>query len=203
MKSLNLSKPHLIVVVGIPGAGKTFFAQQFSKMFGAPYLRYEDLYEFSSDAHAIDRIWDFTLDKLALTKHTLVLEGPGATKLERRQISELARAYGYKALYIWVQTEPVTAGMRATKGVGKIKPLYPISSQEFDQKADAFEALSAGENYMVISGKHTYASQAKNVLQKLTQGRSEKTKLSPSMTRTVPSQNTAPDQSRRGRITIN
>ncbi|MBI3889304.1 hypothetical protein HY312_01855 [Candidatus Saccharibacteria bacterium] len=42
MKSLNLTKPHLIVVVGIPGAGKTYFGQQFSTTFNAPYLKYDE-----------------------------------------------------------------------------------------------------------------------------------------------------------------
>lgn len=203
MKSLNLTKPHLIVVVGIPGAGKTFFGHQFSTTFNAPYLRYDELFEFSQDGSTVDRIWDFTLDKLAQTKQTLLLEGPGATRNERRQLSELARAYGYQTLYIWVQTEPGTAEMRATKGVGRVKPLYPLSSKEFDERANAFEALGAGENYMVISGKHTYASQAKNVLQKLTQPRSEKAKSVPATTRPPLAQPSQPDAQRRGRITIN
>ena len=203
MKSLNLTKPHLIVVVGIPGAGKTFFGHQFSTTFNAPYLRYDELYEFSQDHAVIDRIWDFTLDKLAQTKQTLLLEGPGVTKNERRQLSELAHAYGYQALFIWVQTEPGTAEMRATKGVGKIKPLYPLNAKEFEERARTFENLSTYENYMVISGKHTYASQAKNVLQRLTQPRSEKVKIAPAAKRPPLNQPNQPDIHRRGRITIN
>ena len=202
MKSLNLTKPHLIVVVGIPGAGKTFFGHQFSTTFNAPYLRYEELYEFSNDESATQSLWDFMLDKLAQTKQTLVLEGPGATKLDRRQISELAHAYGYQALYIWVQTEPTTAQMRATKGVGKVKPLYPLSNKEFTERAAVFEPLTPGENYMVISGKHTYASQAKNVLQKLTQARGQNTKIVTTGTRPSSSAPSQPDSGRRGRITI-
>ncbi len=202
MKSLNLTKPHLIVVVGIPGAGKTFFGQQFSTTFNAPYLKYDELYEFSNDESAIQSIWDFLLDKLAQTKQTLVLEGPGATKLDRRQLSELAYAYGYQTLYIWVQTEPNTAQMRATKGVGRVKPLYPLSGKEFEERAAIFEPLNAAENYMVISGKHTYASQAKNVLQKLTQTRSQSTKIVTDVKRTSPS-STQAETNRRGRITIN
>lgn len=203
MKSLNLTKPHLIVVVGIPGAGKTFFGHQFSTTFNAPYLKYDELFEFSNDESIIQNIWDYTLDKLAQTKQTLLLEGPGATKAERRELSELARAYGYQTLYIWVQTEPSTAQVRATKGVGRVKPLYPLSQREFEDRAAQFEALGAGEHYMVISGKHTYASQAKNVLQKLTQARSEKAKITPSAERLPATSANTPPSDRRGRITIN
>lgn len=202
MKSLNLTKPHLIVVVGIPGAGKTYFGQQFSTTFNAPYLKYDDLYEFSGDESVIQNIWDYTLDKLAQTKQTLLLEGPGATKADRRQLSELAHAYGYQTLYIWVQTEPTTAQVRATKGVGRIKPLYPLSSKEFETRAASFEPLSPSEHYLVISGKHTYASQAKNVLQKLTQARSERAKIPTAAKRPEATQAHTPTD-RRGRITIN
>ena len=38
MKSLQLDKPHAIVMVGIPGSGKSFFADKFSAMFNAPYV---------------------------------------------------------------------------------------------------------------------------------------------------------------------
>ena len=38
MKSLSLAKPLVLVVIGLPGAGKSFFARQFSETFGAPMV---------------------------------------------------------------------------------------------------------------------------------------------------------------------
>lgn len=199
MKSLNLTKPHLIVVVGIPGAGKTFFARQFADTFNAPYLRSDDLLELTDDGSTAQKVWDFTLEKLTQTKQTLLVEGFGATAAERRDLSAFARKQGYQALYIWVQTEPSTALQRATKGNGRERPEYPITEREFKERAGSFEPLSAVEHYMVISGKHTYASQAKNVLKKLAEPRIEHTKLTPSKrTDAAPA-----DTSHRGKITIN
>ncbi len=198
MKSLNLTKPHLIVVVGIPGAGKTHFARQFSSTFNAPFLRYEDLFEFSNDASNVDSIWEYVVHKVAQTKQTALLEGPSSTKNERRILSDIARKAGYQPLFIWVQTEPATAEQRATRGVGRIKPQFPISVSEFSERSAQFEPLHKLENYIVISGKHTYASQAKNVLQKLTQIRKETTKVS-----TEPPRPAHYPVSRTGRISIN
>lgn len=198
MKSLHLTKPHLIVVVGIPGAGKTHFAQQFSSTFNAPFLRYEDLFEFSNDANSVDAIWNYVVDKLTQTRQTALLEGPSNTQAERRIVSDIARRAGYQPLFIWVQTEPATAEMRATRGVGRVKPQFPISSSEFKERSAQFEPLLKVENYIVISGKHTYASQAKNVLQKLTQTRKEVVKIS-----TKPPRPTHNPVGRAGRISIN
>lgn len=43
MKSLQLSKPHLVVMVGLPGAGKTFFADHFAETFHAPYISWQSI----------------------------------------------------------------------------------------------------------------------------------------------------------------
>lgn len=197
MKSLQLTKPHLIVVVGIPGSGKSFFASQFSKTFNAPFLNFTELQSTFGDDLA-SKVWDYTLDQLCLTKQTVILEGPGNTKNERRALSAFARSKGYQTLFIWVQTEPATAQNRATKGTPGAQQTSLLSPDEFVDYASRFEQLAPGEQYMVISGKHTYASQAKNVLKKLVEPRKNSTKISAPAER--PLENTP---QRSGRITIN
>lgn len=197
MKSLQLTKPHLIVVVGIPGSGKSFFASQFSKTFNAPFLNFTELQSTFGEEQA-SKAWDYTLDQLCLTKQTIILEGPGNTKNERRALSAYARTKGYQTLFIWVQTEPVTAQNRATKGTPGVQQTSLLSPDEFVNYASRFEQLDQSEQYMVISGKHTYASQAKNVLKKLVEPRKNSTKISAPAERTP--ENTT---QRTGRITIN
>lgn len=142
--------------------------------------------------------WDYMLDQLCLTKQTIILEGPGSTKHERRTLATFARSKGYQVLFVWVQTEPVTAQNRATKGMPGAKQTSLLSEDEFANYANRFEPLTPAEPYMVISGKHTYASQAKNVLKKLVEPRKESTKVPTGNDR--PSEKATP---RPGRITIN
>ncbi|MFZ1361208.1 MAG: AAA family ATPase [Candidatus Saccharimonadales bacterium] len=194
MKSLNLAKPHLIVIVGVPGSGKTFFASQFSHTFNAPYLCTSDLLQFSNDERVLNGLWDFMLDKILQTKQTLLIEGTGAAISERRQLSERARNYGYQPLFVWVQTEPATAKQRATHGTTR------LSVHEFNEHASQFQPLQASEPYMVISGKHTYASQAKNVLKKLVEPRIKSTRITPKQRPHAPN---ATPSTGRGRIMIN
>lgn len=196
MKSLQLTKPHLIVIVGIPGSGKTFFGSQFSKTFNAPYLNFGELQTLFGDDLA-SKAWDYTLDQLCLTKQTIILEGPGNTKNERRTLNTFARTKGYQTLYVWVQTEPSTAQHRATKRAPGRQQISLLTDDEFANYASRFEQLLSVEPYMVISGKHTYASQAKNVLKKLVEPRKSSIKLSAIAERPIEK----PPQT--GRITIN
>lgn len=197
MKSLQLTKPHLIVIVGIPGSGKTYFGSQFSKTFNAPFLNFGELQTTFGDSQA-PKIWDYILDQLCLTKQTLILEGPGGTKSERQTLNAYARSKGYQTLFVWVQTEPITAQNRATKGTPGVQQTSLLSADEFVNYASRFEQLTPAEPYMVISGKHTYASQARNVLKKLVEERKVDAKIQAPAER---SSGTAAPRS--GRITIN
>lgn len=192
----------MIVVVGVPGAGKTFFAKQFSRTFNAPFLMLDELREYAKDDKTTYDLWDYMFEKLAQTKQTMLVEGFGSTQVERRELSAFAHSHGYQTLFVWVQTEPNTAQTRATKGTAKQKPAYPISAAEFQEAYHAFEPLTPAELYMVISGKHTFASQARNVLKKLTEPRAQQAKLDPlQIKRPQITPQSTPTQ--RGRITIN
>lgn len=196
MKSLSLSKPHMLIVVGLPGAGKTFFARQFSDTFSAPFLELDYIEQHAMDAtHARDT-WRHVLDQLILTKQTLLVEGYSSTKNTRREFASFAREHGYQPLFIWVQTEVPTAKTRATKGVGKNKPTKLRSAEQFDTHVKQFEPLHISEPHVVISGKHTYATQAKNILKKLTE-----TRRTDEQAPVVPSRSTTKSKSP-GRITI-
>ncbi len=202
MKSLNLTKPHLIIIVGIPGAGKTYFGQQFSNTFNAPYLTFDDISALTTDDSTAQKVWDYTISKIIQTKQTLLIEGPGTTRAERQTISSFARTNDYQPLFIWVQTEPNTAQLRSLKGLGKEKHIRPLTKNEFAEQFEHFQPLTPADPYIVISGKHTYASQAKNVLKKLTEPRVEKA-AKMSLVSERPAARTVQKPTRQGRIAIN
>lgn len=169
MKSLRLQKPHLLVVVGIPGSGKTFFASQFAETFNAPFVHYQAI-QSASESHlsATDTALfaGILFRELVKTKQTIILEGPGAARTERLALAHEAKQAGYETLFVWVQTEPATAQTRAVNGVrGGKNTLVPLET--FEHEAKRFTPLSAAEKSVVISGKHTYATQAKAVLKRL------------------------------------
>ena len=107
MKSLNLTKPHLIVVVGIPGAGKTYFAEQFSTTFNAPFVSTQAVESLVGNMDTAKATVNYILAKLVQTKQTLLIEGFGSTRAERHDIAQFARNKGYEPLFIWVQTDQI------------------------------------------------------------------------------------------------
>lgn len=174
MKSLSLSQPHLIIMTGVPGSGKSFFAEKFADMFRAPYISYEtiSLLANSTDEISIQDLFQYQLDELLKTQQTIIIEGLGDTRTERVELARKARTAGYVPLLLWVQTDPQTAKTRTTR-ISKSKSNRTLTSDEYDQIAKRFTPPNSVEKPVVVSGKHTYATQAKVVLKKLSAPRAE------------------------------
>lgn len=168
MKSLQLSKPHLLVVVGIPGAGKSYFALQFSHTFNAPYVDFGHFRRAVNNFDIGTKLANYSLGQLLKTKQTIVIEGRGATRADRKKLVSASRKYGYDVVYIWVQTDADASERRAVRS-----KTATIAKEDYDRQVKEFQPLGESEEWVVISGKHTYASQARAVLKKLTMPRRE------------------------------
>lgn len=178
MKSLSLSRPLVIMVVGLPGSGKSFFARQFSDMFGAPlvsadFVRHtlfpESKYTAEEDAY-VQTLTQNQLAELLKTSKTIVVDGGANTRAQRTVIEREAKAHGYGTLIVWVQTDEPTTITRSLKRNAKRQADVlnsPLSVDAYKRLKKQFGAPGRFENVIVISGKHTYATQARVVLKKL------------------------------------
>lgn len=171
MRPLTPTTPHVIIMVGIPGAGKTAFAEHFAKTFQAPYINPREIMAHSGiDAAATEKVTKLFFDELLKTNRTLIYEGPTATRLQRQAVVKQVSQTGYKPLIVWVQTESVEAKRRATKKQAETIALTPT---QFDAHIKKFQPPVALERAVVISGKHTYTTQLKVVLKHLASPRPE------------------------------
>lgn len=186
MKSLSLSQPHLLIMVGIPGSGKSFFAEKFSEMFHAAYVSYDRIIEVGEgNETSAASYMSYLLHELIKTGHTLVVDGLADTRAQRAELRHLAANAGYKPLFIWVQTDVATAKARALKGSGGRK--RGLTPEEYDQLAAYFVPPRTMERPVVISGKHTYATQARVVLKHLAAPRAQAPPQTPPAARSDPS----------------
>lgn len=191
MKSLSPTKPHVIIPIGIPGSGKTFFAQQFAETFNAPYIHIEKIVRLSgASLTAAHKLAGYQLRELLKTKQSIIIEGLADTHAERTALAKQLEAAGYSLLLVWVQTDPVTAEQRATKR-SKDKTNRILTLDQFDRLSRRFAMPSGAEPTLVISGKHTYASQARSVLKRLSAPRETPTPT-PAATRHTPELNAVP-----------
>lgn len=200
MKSLSLAKPHLLIVVGVPGSGKSFFAEKFADTFCAPFinintLRSKILAESNYDRGEYDMLSNvatYMLDQALKTKQTVVLEAQGATKTERLELAKKARQAGYTPLLVWVQVDKLTSKKRS---IGRMRDESErLTADQYSSMFDRFTPPAENENYVVISGKHTPASQARVVLKHL---------AVPRENAPVPVADRKPEVARRTNISIN
>jgi len=182
MNPSNPSTPHVIIMVGIPGAGKTTFAENFAKSFKAPYVNPRVISDLAGiDAEATEKVTKLIFDELLKTTRTLIYEGSTFTKAQRLALEKLIIKSGYRPLIVWVQTDPTEAKRRATK---KQKDESQLSPEDFDEALKIFENPLANEKPVVISGKHTYTTQLRIVLKRLA-GTQANTPILPAKPRTI------------------
>lgn len=184
MKSLSLSRPLILMVIGVPGSGKSFFARQFSDTFHAPLVSYDyirsRLFEqptySNKEEAAVYSLAGQQITELLKTEKTFVIDGGLNDKADRASLNKIAHKAGYGSLVVWVQTDEVSSKSRATKR----KLTRPgdeyntaLTSEQFQKLAKELSAPAPQEFFVVISGKHTFATQAKVVLKKLVTPREE------------------------------
>lgn len=171
MKSLSLTPPHLIVTVGIPGSGKSFFAEKFAATFKAPYIKYDTLLAVTDGNTSItDMYAGHMLKELFKTGHTILFDGHSDSRAEREALRNLAASAGYKTLFVWTQTDEATAKARFIKASRKNG--HHAVGARYEALLGAFVPPNEKEQpYVVVSGKHTYATQAKAVLKTLALGK--------------------------------
>lgn len=165
MKPLTSASPHAIIMIGIPGSGKSTFADRFADTFQAPIVsqtKYQRDYNLT-DAQA-EELRSIILGEYMKTHRTVLIDGGFNAKEKREDLVRKLVKAGYRPLIVWVQTDTTEAHRRATRP-------YPRGSglldQDFDELLNEFEAPSEREKMVVISGKHTYASQLKIILKQL------------------------------------
>ena len=172
MKPTDGSKPHIIIMVGISGSGKSFFAEQFARTFKSPIISFDQLRHKLFDKpiysdhenKVVSQAANYMLDELFKTGKTITYEGPSNQRNERTEIAKIARTAGYNPLFIWVQTEPATAKRRSIKPTDGRKPM---TNDQFESKLKQFSPPHSSEGAIVISGKHTYSTQMKIILKNI------------------------------------
>jgi predicted kinase len=170
MKSLSLTKPHLLVMVGIPGSGKSFFAEKFAETFHAPCVSKNHIMSLGITNDLVARdVSHYQISELIKTNHTIIVDCDAESRTARAELSKIGKEANYEVLFIWVQIDQQSAKVRYVK-TGKKEERAELA-EKFDKQMARFSAPHAAEKILVISGKHTYASQAKIVLTKLSSAR--------------------------------
>jgi predicted kinase len=178
MEKIVPEKPILVLLYGFPGSGKTYFSRQFCEEVQAAHLeedriRYE-LFEkprfTKQENFALSRIMEYMTSEF-LTAGVSVVYDMNAMRLsQRRMLRELARKRKIEVLFIWFQLDADTAFLRNFKrDRRKLDDRFAAgyNVDQFKELASHMQQPDLTEDFLVVSGKHSYPSQRSSVIKKL------------------------------------
>lgn len=167
MKTLSSTQPYIILLAGLPGSGKSTFGEQFAKTFGIPFVNAKHYEKYISDNSQQLKLGIEVLSQLAPGKQSIIFEGVSGKRAERSALIQHMRKLGYAPLIVWMQVNEDVARQRSTRRT-KVQP-NAMSQQEFDSHVKLFSHPHTTERPVVISGMHTYGTQAKSLLRRLSE----------------------------------
>lgn len=177
MQKVIPNKPLLILLYGFPGSGKTYFARQLCENIQAAHVHGDRIRSELFETPRYDREENEVIGHLMnymsgefLNAGMSVVHDTNAMRLsQRRNLRDMARKAGAQTILIWFQVDMESAFARASKRDRR------RADDKYSPATDrpTFDRLASGmqnphnEDYVVISGKHVFATQLGSLLKRL------------------------------------
>lgn len=178
MSKIVPEKPVIILLYGFPGSGKTFFSRQLCEELQSAHLEEDrirnELFEkprFSKqENYALQRIMGYMSGEFLAAGISVIYDMNAMRFSQRHTVREIARRNKVDTLIVWFQLDADTAYLRnAKRDRRKMDDRFAAgyNVEQFRELAAHMQQPEPTEDFVVVSGKHTYASQRGNVMKKL------------------------------------
>jgi predicted kinase len=178
MAKIYPTKPFLLLFYGFPGAGKTYFARQFSENVQAAHLQADrirgELFEaprYDKQENAlVSQLMDYMTEEFLAAGVSVAYDTNAIRFGQRRALRELARRHRAQTLLVWFQMDVETAFTRNVKRDRRRaddKYATKWDRSRYDDIVGHMQNPSATEDYVVVSGKHLFNMQQSAVVSKL------------------------------------
>lgn len=178
MTKQSFIKPSFILVYGFPGAGKTYFSRQLSESLGAAHVQADrirsELFEQprydSQENEIVNHLTEYMAEEFLRAGVSVIYDANTSRLAQRRILRDMARKYKAQPVLVWLQIDQESSFTRAIKrDHRKIDDKYskPIDRTTFDSLAGYMQNPGATEDYIVVSGKHTFKTQESMVVKKM------------------------------------
>lgn len=177
---IALSKPVLICLYGYPGAGKSYVSRNLANVVQMAHVSADrirsELFEnprYDSQENAIiTHLMNYMTDEFLKAGVSVVYDTNSLRIAQRRTLRELARTNKSEYLLIWLQVDTDSAYARTQDRDRRTiddRFAQPQDNATFNRVISAMQNPQAGEDYLVISGKHTFTTQKNAVVNRLYQ----------------------------------
>lgn len=180
MAKISLSKPTLICFYGYPGSGKSYVARNLEEALeiarvSADRIRHELFRQPRYDAQEnaiVTHLMNYMTEEFLRAGVSVVYDTNVLRAGQRRRLRELARKHKVNYLLVWLQIDPENAferTQRRDKRTLDDKYSEEQTKTSFDKQMSTMQNPGSDEDYLVISGKHTFVTQKNAILNRLYQ----------------------------------
>jgi predicted kinase len=171
-------QPLLLMLYGFPGAGKTFFARQFCEHIQAAHLEADrirsELFEKprydKQENDVIAQLMNYMAGEFFAAGISVVYDANAMRLSQRHTLRELARKHKAQPLLVWFQMDSESAYLRNSKRDHRYnddKYAAGHDQKTFEAIAGSMQNPTPSEDFVVVSGKHTFNAQFGAVVRRM------------------------------------
>jgi predicted kinase len=219
MAKIIPSRPLLIMLYGFPGAGKTYFARQLQDNLQAAHVQGDrirfELFDQprydKQENNVINQLMNYMSEEFLNAGISVIYDINAMRTVQRHALREMARRCHAQPLLIWLQIDNESAYTRASKRDRRRsddKYSANLDRPTFDRFAGHMQNPALSEEYVVISGKHTFNTQFTAAAKRLRElgllsiGEDNSKVVKPGLVNLIPAQNSGRVDLSRRNITI-
>lgn len=172
------SKPLLIVLYGFPGSGKSTFARQMSQNLNMAYVQADrirsELFENpkydKSEDQIVEHLTEYMMEEFLSAGVGVIYDADTIRLSKRKLLREFAKRAHAEYILAWFQIDTESAFARLRRrDRRKIDDKFAreFDRTTFDSYIAGMQNPRSGEDYLVLSGKHSFAMQRSTIMKRL------------------------------------
>jgi predicted kinase len=177
---ITLTKPVLICLYGFPGSGKSYVSRNLSDEVQLAHVSGDrirsELFEnprYDTQENAIvTHLMNYMTHEFLNAGVSVIYDTNSLRVTQRRTLRELARTNRAEYMLIWLQIDPDSAFARTQdrdRRTTDDRFAQPQDNNTFARMLSGMQNPQPGEDYLVISGKHTFTTQKNAIVNRLYQ----------------------------------
>jgi predicted kinase len=177
MSKIELAKPVMIGFYGFPGSGKSYVSRNLSNVIKAAHVNRirSELFQtprYDAQENAIvTHLMTYMTEEFLNSGISVIYDLNQTRAAQRRNMRELAKKYKAEFLLVWLQIDIESAFGRTQNRDRRTqddKYAQDYSRVSFDANISPMQNPQ-GEDYLVVSGKHSFITQKNTIINKLYQ----------------------------------